>query len=415
MVFAGERCGDYANLPFEKHVELLKSALKLSDQVADKILSGKKISLKSGLPLAQMEQQKQAFAKFGIVTEHQIQLSPKVLKMGLRSTLAQASISVVSENSDVKLETAKSSEISKENSRPAFDSSADTLENTDVDLESPVFQIDDGLKAPAVFRRSNEQNIYVDYATVKDKNNEPEPISVYDAQYQFNGLLLILLSAWAAWVLQPYVASAVTSLATNFGVSDIIGTVFGAVFFLASVLMLPRLFQPLLNTSVLFDWGEVDLHELTELYLGRRCFRWRAHESSGIFKIYADAASAESGGEELYRWNTQTVISNLSAESLKEFQSAFNDEESLKGKQSRKKHSAFDRFKPLISGWLPSNIESAINWSNEPASVVIDKHGAAVALIYERGNTAYRIISRERMLDEALHVFCLLIHRRGWV
>lgn len=384
LIFNGQRCGDYAKLPLEHHIR----QLKLPEQASSKILEGKKIALRTGMSLAEMQQQKAAFTKLGLVTEHQLQLSPDILKVGLRKrgTSPQSQTSAT-----------KSKRTKPRRSKPV------QVSDGSLDLALPVYLVDDTLTPPGLFNRPCNTSIDADYKSLKDKKVEPEPISVSSHQYQFNSLLLLAIAAAIGLSLQSYVVVLIKS----FGLPNLAATVAGIVFLLACVAMLPRLLQPLLSTTLLFDHGEIELFEQPEPILGRKRTYWQTIEGAGEFVVSVDKAQARST-QILYDWNTHYCVQQTSNTAIEEIQSAITDGTVIEIAQT-----LYDRLKPYISRWLPQGSIETIDWSEQPASAVCDANGEVVALLYEEDQAAYRIVRAELQHEEVLHAFCLAVHRRG--
>ncbi len=407
LVFAGQRCGDYGKLPLDEHVKLLVPLIKLSDKATNKILNGQKLALKSSMDLEQMQQQKASFAKLGLVTDHQLQLNGDILSAGLRERSAESDISdqarIDVSESESSTDTATTHKTKPKPIKTRFKNNAG--EHEPVDLGLPVFVVDDALTPPTVFNRPNVSSIDADYGSLKDKKNEPEPISVHDYHFQINGLILIIIALITSLALQSYVVALFSAI----GLPGFIAGVFGLAFVLISTVMLPRLFQPLLNSALLFDHGEIELFEQPRLLLGRKSFKWRSIETSGQFSI--GMTRADSSAENfVYEWTPYYRLDENSSGVIEELPASWKT-----GALSERIQAAVQHLLPYFSAWLPQGGVSVSDWSTEPASAVCNPQGSVVALVYEQSQTAYQIVREDLQYEESLHAFCLAIHRRGLV
>jgi len=357
LVFNGERCGDYAKLPIEHHLKLLK----LSEQAIEKILAGNKVAIKSGLSRSQVEQQKMVLEKLGMVTHCQLQLNAKIFAEGLRLRDAGVSLS-------------------------------------GIDTSLPVYELDKGLTSPSVINRpfKGEIKATVPSHTVKGRSSN----------YQINGLLLIAVAAFLGLTMQPYVVLVVKSLTS----ANMIATVVGILFLLACVVMLPRLFQPLDELRIEGERGRIKVCEQPELLLGKKRWLWGVGQANGEFVLNSGLGIASSG-ETLYQWNAHHSLQETSEGAISRIQDSILDGTIFDVGQT-----AYTKLKALIERFMHGGgKKSATNWELQPASVVTNGDSEVVALIYQDANAAYQILRRELREDLILHAFCLSIHRAGWV
>jgi len=365
LIFAGERCGDYAKLPLDKHVELLK----LSDKANSKILKGEKVALKSGLSLTHMQRQQEVFTKLGLVTEHQLQLSPEILTMGLRDREAEVSV---------------------------------------LETDLPVYVLEDELGSLMLYNKPDSRYIRTDLnnigQTETNTSQARRTVSVNDNSYQFSGLILILVAAILGFSLQSYF-SAIFGL---LGIGGIVASLINLLVFIACVMILPRLFQPLVNNVLLLDDEGIELFEHPRVLLGTRRFYWESDDSAGEFFISSDTARATSL-RPLYQWSAHAQLSDSNTEALEDFQSQSQEQQQAPADFAQV---VLQKLRPSLFQWLPKSSGKALAWAHEPATAVTDDTGEIVALIYEKNEAAYQIVRAELQDNSVLHAFCLAIHRR---
>lgn len=355
LIFNGERCGDYANIPIEHHVKLLK----ISERARAKILLNKKVILKSGVPRQKVHEQKMVLEKLGLVTEQQLQLNADIFALGLR-----------------ELDTSLS----------------------EVDLSLPVYAFDSQLKHPSIFTRP--------YDDIIQTTGDGETVMVETSSYQFNGFLLIAIAAFLGLTMQTYIVVLIKS----FGFANLIASLIGIIFLLACVAMLPKLFQPLQGARVRLSNHYIDVYEQIELVFGKKRLQWETSASLGEFSISEKSAEASSV-ETLYQWNALHSAQETSQSAVKSIEDAITDGTIVETIQF-----VFEKLKFLLLRMVPRFANKANkNWKLEDASVVSNSEGEMVALIYQSNEGAYRIVRKELCEDVVLHAFCMSIHTAGLV
>ncbi len=361
LIFAGERCGQYAKIPLEQHLELLK----LSGTAKEKILNGGKVALKSGLSMDEMRIQQAKLTKLGLVTQHQLQLSPEILSAGLRSR------------------------------SPA-----------ELDAESPVNLVATSLAGTSFYARP-DSGVVTKLTRDQSQNldDAPQSASIRWNNYQFGGLLLIALCALLALQLQPYVIS----VAGQMGLPNIAQTVLGVLFLMASVATLPKLFQPLLHMFFEVQGKGFEVFEQPVPILGKRRFVWESEDNCGELFLAPSQASLISD-ELMFEWSATVDADVSGAIAADDIRNSITQGTALEAIQL-----VLKRLKPLLSPWQAQQTTSFADWSQAPASMVLDAKGLPVALIYEGSELAYRILRADLQNRADLHGFCLMILRRGLV
>lgn len=351
LIFRGDRCGNYAKLPLPKHLELLK----ISDKAKTKIATGKKISLKSGLTRADAEEQRVLFKKMGLITKRQLQLSPEILAEGM------------------------------------------------VAPTSVPDEIDETLPVHLLNSLSLSSVLVQPFATRAVNEISEEIYSASSRNYQFSPLLLIIVSIILGSQLQGYVAI----LFGYFGVPSILASSIGLLFLIASALMFPRLFQPLLELDLRLDKDKLYMYEQNELILGKRRFVWETRDEFGEFVVGPSQAEASSVNT-LYQWNAQLCLDRTNQESIMAMQKAIMDEVAIDTPQT-----IFERLEFWVLQLLPVRKKTVRDWSAMPASIVTQSNGDIVALIYKNAEPTYRIVRKSLVHEPVLNAFCLTIHRAG--
>lgn len=363
LIFTGQRCGDYAKLPLTQHLRLLK----LSDSATQKILSGSKVALASGLTSNQLQRQKRKLESMGFVTQTQLQLNAQILEAGLKKV------------------------------EPAPDS---------LNLTLPVFSPEDTSLPPTFFNRPNVAEIEMEGDT-----DQPS-VEVENYNYQFGSLLLIAVASYAALTMQNYILVVVKGLTQH----SALATVCGVVFLLACVLVLPRLFQPLMRSEIRRAGKRIQLFEQAVLVLGKKRISWQMSGSRGEFLVRPESAVASSfknkahSPEVLYQWSAQLHLDETSSEAIQEIQSSITEGTVIETAQT-----LYENVLALVERFRPGREQAKTDWLLAPASAVYQPDGLVVAMIYQGNHSAYRIVRPALQDDLSLHAFCVSILRAGWV
>lgn len=355
LIFNGERCGDYAKLPIEHHVKLLK----ISERARQTILLGKRIAIKSGVPRKEVQDQTFALEKLGLVTEPRLQLNANIFAAGLR-----------------RVETSLS----------------------EIDLSLPVYELDNQLKPPFFVGRP--------YDDIVKTSDQGDTVAIETSSYQLNGFLLIAMAAFLGLTMQVYIVV----LAKSLGFANLIASLSGIIFLLACVVTLPRLFQPLQKLQVQLSNGRIDVYEQTELIPGKKRFLWETQKSLGEFSISAGLAEASSV-KTLYYWSALHSITDTSETAVEDIQSLITEGTVIETVQT-----LYEKIRPILLHMVPNfSGKVKIKWESKPASVVTNSEGEIAALIYQNNEAAYRIVRKELCQDAVLHAFCLSIHTAGLI
>jgi len=79
LLFEGQRCGNYADLPLKEHLRLLK----FPEAACEKISNNPRVALKAKLKYQDAIEQQKKFIKLGLETSLKLELNPKLFKLGL--------------------------------------------------------------------------------------------------------------------------------------------------------------------------------------------------------------------------------------------------------------------------------------------------------------------------------------------
>jgi len=350
LIFCGERCGPFAKLTIEEHLKLLK----LSNAANEKLAGGAKVVLKSGLDESTMQEQKAAFAKRGLITKQQLTLNPEAFHTGLTP-----------------------------------------LSNHDNTRSLPVIVLQKE-NAPAKL-------ISLPSETMLDTGERGKPILVKYLSHQIGFMVLMTLAAAISLLL----LMPVMVLAQSIIGYDAIASVCGVLFLIASLLVLPRLFQPLQATAISMSDSEIQLFDQVSLIIGNKKLDWYSAEHHGSFEISSASASAYSN-RPLYSWNAHNRIEDTGGAAIDEINSAITQ-----GTIFEILGSIWKQLEDIIQRRSPAEKTHNIDWKCEPASAVFDTRNEVVALIYRHQHAAYKIVRAENFDDLVLHAFCLSVHKGG--
>ncbi len=357
LIYSGERCGPFAKLPLEEHLKLLK----LSEAACEKISSGSSVVLKSGLDEPTMLEQKALFSKRGLVAKHRLALTPQVFHAGLKP-----------------------------------------LKDVDSNQPHPVIVLHKENEPPQLFSRPLKTEIST--AASNNKGTKNEPIFVSYLNYQIGLMVLMVLAAATSLLLLTPVMTAVQSVTSY----NAIVTICGLSFLLSSMLMLPRLFQPLQITEISKGNNKIQLVDQVSLIIGKKSLNWHTADLFGNFNIASKDASAYSDGL-LYSWNVNHRIEDTGSAAIDDIHSAITQ-----GTIIEVVESIWKKIEQLIERRSSGGKASLIDWDCEPASAVFNAKNEVVALIFNNRKSAYKIVRSNLSDDIILHAFCLSIHKRGF-
>jgi len=361
LIFSGERTGHYASIPLERHLKLLN----LPDVLTNRALDGGKVSIKSGLSLQEMLEHKAKLLRLGVVTEHQIQLSPQILAIGLKPR-----------------------------------------EQGKFNIQLPVNVLDSSLARTLLMKFSGSAEVMRLAKDGSVKADDPTNSLFVDWQgYQFGSLVSIGFAAFLTLTLQVYVISLAGTL--DFGAG--FQTTIGLVFLLLGIATLPKLIQPLIYLHVARDANDLEVFEQPEWLLCKRRFTWESKGASGEMVVALKKARLSSD-KLLYEWSSSLSMESTGAAAVDEIRTTVTEGTILEPLQF-----AFRRVKTFLSASQADQARAFEDWAETPSSLVLDRAGDPVALIYDGDSLAYRIVRSELQQSVELHGFCIMILRRGLV
>lgn len=361
LIFSGERTGHYARIPLERHLKLLN----LSDALQDRVLDGGKVSIKSGLNLHEMLDYKAKLLRLGVVTKHQIQLSPAILAAGLQPR-----------------------------------------EQASFNIESSVNVLDSSLARTWLMRFSGSAEVARLTKGGSEQDDDPMKSVFVDWDgYQFGSLVLIGFAAFLTLFLQVYVISLAGTLNLGAGFQ----TAVGVLFLLLGVATLPKLIQPLIYLHAAKDDKDLEIFEQPEWSLGKRRFAWESEDASGEMIIALNNASL--GSDELmYKWSSSFSMELTGSAAVDEIRRNITQ-----GIIREPLQFALNRVKATLAKSQDDQAKVFEDWADTHSSIVLDSAGEPVAFIYDGESLAYRIVRSELQQSMQLHGFCLMILRRGLV